>query len=424
MNDIGVREDIMDMAELDTAAIRLLEQSKIILDAREKTLAPLGASFNVFSILRMEANEVDTHSRMLFELLSSEGSHGMGERFLREFFALVLDKPFQDGAAVYREYKINEAGNYGRIDLLVEGDNFRYPVEVKIYAGDQYRQIERYHSFAAKAKEHHVYYLTLDGHEPSQESLGSICEADYSCLSFATDIRPWLVRCGEIAWQIPAIAGTIQQYIHLIDMLTQSVKGDVFMDIIQKTVGLSRENYEAAAAIEQSLEPLRVEMMRRVFREIEEHIGSRLQKHSSSYETDAVQFYSSNRKKVWPSLTYLVKQCGKLTIAFRVEADWNLFCGFIFFDENYAQVPGQAKELIDAFDSEDWKELITTYTFKDWWLWWDYLPEDPINFKELNGIYPELYDAKRHEEIMAEVFCRIDQLLDNSLETGWCGGTF
>ena len=87
----------MDMAELDTAAIRLLEQSKIILDAREKTLAPLGASFNVFSILNMEANEVDTHSRMLFELLSSEGSHGMGERFLREFLRLFLTNPFRMG---------------------------------------------------------------------------------------------------------------------------------------------------------------------------------------------------------------------------------------------------------------------------------------------------------------------------------------
>lgn len=83
----------MDMAELDTAAIQLLGQSKIILDAREKTLAPLGASFNVFSILNMEANEVDTHSRMLFELLSSEGSHGMGERFLR----LFLTNPFRMG---------------------------------------------------------------------------------------------------------------------------------------------------------------------------------------------------------------------------------------------------------------------------------------------------------------------------------------
>lgn len=123
------------MAELDTVAIRLLEQSKIILDAREKTLAPLGASFNVFSILNMEANEVDTHSRILFELLSPDGSHGMGDRFLQEFFALVLRKTFQAGTAVHREYKIDGTDYYGRIDLLVEGPDFRYPIELKIYSG-------------------------------------------------------------------------------------------------------------------------------------------------------------------------------------------------------------------------------------------------------------------------------------------------
>ena len=119
-----------------------------------------------------------------------------------------------------------------------------------------------------------------------------------------------------------------------------------------------------------------------------------------------------------------MKRCGDLNIAFRVEADGELFCGFIFFDDNYAQVPGRAKELIGAFESNEWKELISTYTFNDWWLWWDYLPAEPINFKALDGVYPALYDAKRHGEIMAEVFARIDQLLDSSLETGWCGGTF
>ena len=410
------------VAEINTAAVQLLEQAKIILDTREKTLKPAAENFNMFSILNMEANEVDTHSRMLFELLSPSGSHGKGNRFLREFFELVLHKSFREDAIVYREYKIDEADNYGRIDLLVDGEGFCYPIEVKIYAGDQHQQIKRYAQFAAKAQDSQVYYLTLDGHEPSEKSTDGA--DNFACLSFREHIRPWLVRCGEIAWQTPAVAETIQQYIHLVDKLTQSNEGDPFMEIIQRTVGMSQANYEAAVAIERILEPLRAEMMRQVFREIEAHIGTRLQKYNSSYEADAEQFYSPNRKRAWPGLTYLVKRCGDLNIAFRVEVDWNLFCGFVFFDDNYAQVPGRSKELIDAFGSDEWKELISTYTFKGWWLWWDYLSEKPINFKALDGVYPELYDAKRHGEIMAEVFSKIDQLLDNSLETGWCGGTF
>lgn len=406
----------MSIAEVNAAADQLLEQTKIILIARKKALIPPQNSFNVFSVLNMEADEVDTHSRILFDLLSPDGNHGMGDRFLREFFELVLGKPFRKDVTVCREHKINETDNYGRIDLLVEGKDFCYPIEVKIYAGDRFQQIKRYAQFAAKAQDSQVYYLTLDGHEPSKESTGG---ADsFICLSFGEHIRPWLVRCGEIAWQNPAVSGTLQQYIHLVDKLTRRNEEDVFMDIVRKTVGLSRENYEAAAAIEKSLEPLRVEMMRQVFREIEEHIGSRLQKCSSSYEADAAEFYSSKRKKVWPSLTYLVKRCADLTIAFRVEVDWNLFCGFVFYDNNHAQVPARAEELIDAFESEEWKKLISSHSLKSWWLWWDYLLENPINFKELDGVYPELYDTKRHGEIMAEVFGQIDKLLDVSLKNG------
>lgn len=123
------------MAEINTAAVQLLEQAKIILETREKVLKPATENFNMFSILNMEANEVDTHSRMLFELLSPGGSHERGNRFLREFFELVLHKPFQEDAIVYREYKIDEADNYGRIDLLVEGEGFCYPIEVKNLCG-------------------------------------------------------------------------------------------------------------------------------------------------------------------------------------------------------------------------------------------------------------------------------------------------
>lgn len=69
---------VLRVAEINTAAVQLLEQAKIILDTREKVLKPAAENFNMFSILNMETNEVDTHSKMLFELLSPSGSHGKG----------------------------------------------------------------------------------------------------------------------------------------------------------------------------------------------------------------------------------------------------------------------------------------------------------------------------------------------------------
>jgi len=68
------------VVEIDTAAVQLLEQAKIILDTRKKVFKTSAENFNVFSVLNIETNEVDTHSRILFELLSPNGSHGMGNR--------------------------------------------------------------------------------------------------------------------------------------------------------------------------------------------------------------------------------------------------------------------------------------------------------------------------------------------------------
>lgn len=41
--------------------------------------------FNIFSILRMETDEVNTHSRFIAELLNPKGIHFQGEVFLELF---------------------------------------------------------------------------------------------------------------------------------------------------------------------------------------------------------------------------------------------------------------------------------------------------------------------------------------------------
>lgn len=177
-----------------TAFSQLLDQVTAILELRKKMPPVPGENFNIFSVMHMETKEVDTHCRLLYELLSPGGSHGMGDCFLESFFKLVLQKPYPGSAAVsvYREYVIKpEDDNYGRIDLMFQGKGFCYPIEVKVYAGDQWEQVKRYAHVSSDAQ---VYYLTLDGHPPSEDSLGGIEVSDVVCLSFADDIRGWLKR--------------------------------------------------------------------------------------------------------------------------------------------------------------------------------------------------------------------------------------
>ncbi len=401
----------------------LLQQVANVLEMRNKVSKVSGDNFNIFSVLDMETDEVKTHSRLIYELLRPDGQHGFGEAFLKEFFRLVLRKPLPEFVSVKKEYVINalEDDEYGRMDLLLEGKDCCYPIEVKIYAGDQRRQIERYAAFAKKAKENQVYYLTLDGHEPSEDSLGNLKLTDVECLSFSSDIRDWLIRCGEIAWQTPAVSEIISQYINLIDKLTGNVQEDEYMEMIKNMINISKENYQSAVSVEQALKLVRTEMMQRVFRDIENHIGDRLKllEPPGKYMDVSKKYYETNRK-VWPGLKYLIATHGDYNIDLCFEIEDRLYYGVVFYKNECIQVPKESPNIIDAFSNESWKKLITSHNGKSLWLWWEYLPskDKRINFRYENECYPELYDPKGYSKIMQEIFMEIDTHLENIKKTG------
>lgn len=416
----------MSSEELARSVWELLERTNGILDIRRRTPPKPGERFNVFSIMNMETKEVDTHCRLLYELLSPNGSHGMGGCFLEAFFDLVLEKPYPGSTAVsvYREYVIDHTDdNYGRIDLLIQGRNFCYPIEVKVRAKDQWEQVKRYARFSSDAQDGQVFYLTLDGSIPSEDSLGGTDLSDIVCLSFADDIRRWLKRCGELAWQIPTIAETLRQYIGVIDKLTGRGQEDRYMEQIQKTVGSSRDHFESALAISAALETVKVEKMRDIFREIDAQVNKRLKPFLSTYEKDAAIYYGPSRRRVWPRIIYPIphQKCGDLQLALNLEVEDNLYYGLIFYKGNCEFAPQDVGQLAGAFSDESWKTFIEKFTHRnDWWLWWRYLPgqEPRLNFKTCGGLYPALYDLDSYREIMDQILAELDRGIKDMLETG------
>lgn len=191
------------------------------------------------------------------------------------------------------------------------------------------------------------------------------------------------------------------------------------MELIQRTVGLSQANYEAAAAIERVMAPLRAEMMVQVFSEIEAHIGDRLRKLRATYQEDAARFYGPERRRVWPSLTYFIAQCGEYTIALHIEVEWKLYHGLIFFRGDFQQTPQDIGKIKDAFPGAAWRRLATSLEPKDWWLWYKYLTEEsPIDFRHCDGRYPELFDPERHRAIMEEIFVQLDHDINTAQRIG------
>ena len=129
----------------------LYYHAKMLLNLRRKTNTSRSGNFTVFTALRNETDEEKAHTTFLYEILRPDGLHGMGDIFLNDFFTTVLGEHYQPGAKVNQEYHIDSNDdNYGRPDLCIETSTDCFPVEIKIYAQDQPKQIERYFEFAKR----------------------------------------------------------------------------------------------------------------------------------------------------------------------------------------------------------------------------------------------------------------------------------
>ena len=198
-----------------------------------------GENFNVFKILGLSTSEVRLHSAFLAELLNPNGEHGAGDKFLKIFIEEISHKSdgynnhdFVFDTLSVKEVKVEkdigpvEDEHGGRIDICLEDEKGCYVIiENKIYAGDQSKQMKRYWNYAQEmcnknTNKYRLIYLTLDGHEPSEDSLVDLQSEAYICLSYNHDIIPWLNRCVELSVRQPLIRETIIQYIDILKILT------------------------------------------------------------------------------------------------------------------------------------------------------------------------------------------------------------
>ena len=145
--------------------------------------------FNIFKILGIERRET-YFCRFVGELLNPEGSHGAGRLPLELFFKYVLGIKVIRPEAYWIE--LEEHTQSGRrVDIVIHNGYDVYPIEVKIGAKDRDLQLSDYYNNYFKNKEGTIYYLTPNGHEPSETSIGTLAPALIQCISF-DDLICWL----------------------------------------------------------------------------------------------------------------------------------------------------------------------------------------------------------------------------------------
>lgn len=296
---------------------------RILKHKREKEILK-GERFNVFSILRMESKENETHSAFLCELLNPTGSHFKGNLFLKLFLETIGDESIDvNTARVMTEkhigFKNDKEKTGGRIDIYIwDGRGNSICIENKIYASDQFAQIERYCNH--NSNKNQVYYLNLQGEEPLPESKGKLkAEKDFFIISYKEHIIQWLKSCIKEAAETPLVRETIRQYVILIQKLTYTMdktSDNELKDIILK-------NYEEASYIYNNFINARFRVAEQVRKELFIQLQARL---SSNYQV--IEGREASHK--WSNFHIHPKRTEDAKLYFGIES----FSGLGHFDGN------------------------------------------------------------------------------------------
>ncbi|HML54229.1 MAG TPA: PD-(D/E)XK nuclease family protein [Solidesulfovibrio magneticus] len=175
----------------------------------------IASDFNVFSVLSRTHDE-NAISATIAELLRPSGAHGQQETFLRLFLEHLrhyVDKAHPDHDLLHANLSLDAFDKFHvktehvtdmgrRIDLWIETDTkFIIAIENKIFAQDQQNQLHDYWRYLETLKRDFILiYLTLDGKDPSEESLPNDLAQEVIgnrviLLSHAEFVVPWLQDC-------------------------------------------------------------------------------------------------------------------------------------------------------------------------------------------------------------------------------------
>lgn len=400
----------------------LLGQVSLINVMYEKLEEATQSSFNIFSILRQESEEVALHSRFLSELLDPNGSHKCGDIFQILFMKNVLANGWEDEGPLVVQYEVL-MGSFGRIDILLKGNKHIYVIENKIYASDQPKQLERYFkAFKEKYSDEniHIFYLTLDGHKASDNSRGSLHEDKVNLISYEIDILNWLELCAKEAFLMPHLRETIIQYITLVKKLTgQSLSMEHKMEIVNLL--LTENNFKSALSIEKSLMQAKIEIQKLVWKElidefkIKNHHFNFVNAYFSKENYNICDKFYLAGKKYYGIETKVADVNNDYSIHIVIEIDSNgIYYGFTAaFKGERGKFVGDVNKIDPLLQNKitmltDWAKT----PGEDWWFSYKY-PQEKINFMTLDEATAKLANSKDRKQWIQKTSKEIIDLIDS-----------
>lgn len=273
----------------------LLEKVRVLKEKSDANPDVILEKYNFFNFLGLGHDEC-VFSMMIANLLKVNAAHGFGTVFLESFIKKLSIEGFPAKlnfakAEVKIEYDIGPRNDSekkgGRIDIFIEipdnnGKDWAFIIENKIYAEDQNLQLRRYKNYADKEYpgRNFIIYLTLNGKDPSQESV-DISDADleknpdlqyWIQISYKDFIKKWLEDCIElIGNQNSRVLENVKQFLGQIKKLTGQDIGKMeekeIIDLLAKD-----DNFAVARIIHQKYEKAKQELATDLINSIKDKI--------------------------------------------------------------------------------------------------------------------------------------------------------
>lgn len=255
----------------------------------------------------------------------------------------------------------------------------------------------RYHNYGNKKFPNgfKLVYLTLDGHEASNNSLGN---KEYECLniSYENEIIEWLDICYEIAEDKPLVQPVIKQYCELIKQLTYTDMDTNYKERLKSLI-LKPENVISVGEILKLQYDWMEELLNEyIWKPLEEYAHSKGMIFEKDKENE-IETGACIYKEEWEHYGLFIRTDRR--------NDWNdMYIGI-----SWHKAPNK-KNKIYKKDRHILKSLKVSPSDKwpDWPYGWEYLHDDIRNWnyyitKEIVSKEVFNYIKNKFEEIMLEL---------------------
>lgn len=344
-------------------------------------------NFNMFTILRKESDEVYLHSRFLSALLDPNGPHRLGTIFLNSFLDRI-ESDFEYDEKSLEVYPNNlNRSEYKEIDIcfIDRITKKAVMVENKIYHEDTNHedkgQLENYYGRLIEEDKIpedgiEVYYLTLDGHKPSEDSVklsGKYPKLQeiVKCISYSVEVLEWLRTIVKECYNKPSLRESIIQYIKIVENMTNN---DISIDErkeITSLIGMNEDNLLSAKLLIDNFNHVKWHTTNDFCNELESELRNRgiviLHKPVEDDITNLVHGGPIKRKV---NMAYVIE---KENFPIWINADFDewIYWGICNDKEEEIKVPKGILPKIKQFASDN-----SDFEKEEIWICWKYLGDN------------------------------------------------